>query len=80
MYTHFEDFFIEQRWLKFCIFYHISTPCVIVYVLYAVILKRNLTIIILITAVEQGAVNNAVCFTVIGTQTKVPRNMQASQR
>ena len=46
----------------------------------AVILKRNLTIIILITAVEQGAVNNAECFTVIGTQTKMPRNMQASQR
>ena len=46
----------------------------------AVICKRNLTIIILITAVEQGAVNNAVCFNEIGTQTKVPRNMQASQR
>ena len=33
-YPHFEDFFIEQRWLKFRIFYHISTPCVIIYVLY----------------------------------------------
>ena len=29
-YPHFEDFFIEQRWLKFRIFYHISTPCVII--------------------------------------------------
>ena len=28
-YSHFEDFFIDQRWLKFHIFYHISTPCVI---------------------------------------------------
>ena len=26
-YPHFEDFFIEQKWLKFRIFYHISTPC-----------------------------------------------------
>ena len=33
-YPHFEDFFIEQRWRKFRIFYHISTPCVIIYVLY----------------------------------------------
>ena len=34
-YPHFEDFFIDQRWLKFRIFYHIrhiSTLCVIIYV------------------------------------------------
>ena len=29
-YPHFEDFFIDQRWLKFCIFNDISTPCVII--------------------------------------------------
>ena len=28
-YPHFEDFFIDQRWLKFRIFDHNSTPCVI---------------------------------------------------
>ena len=32
-YPHFEDFFIDQRWLKFRIFYHISTPYVIIYVI-----------------------------------------------
>ena len=31
-YPHFEDFFVDQRWLKFRIFYHISTPCVIIHV------------------------------------------------
>ena len=25
-YPHFEDFFVDERWLKFRIFYHISTP------------------------------------------------------
>ena len=30
-YPHFEDFFIDQRWLKFRIFYHISAPCVIIH-------------------------------------------------
>ena len=30
-YPHFEDFFIDQRWLKFHIFYRISAPSVIIY-------------------------------------------------
>ena len=30
-YPHFGDFFIPPKWLKFRIFYHISTPCVIIY-------------------------------------------------
>ena len=29
-YPHFEDFFIDQRRLKFRIFYHISAPCVLI--------------------------------------------------
>ena len=43
-----------------------------------VISKGNLTIIQF--KLEQGAVNIAVCSSVIGTQTKVPRSMQAAQR
>ena len=30
-YPHFEDFFVDERWLKFRIFYHISTPWVGIY-------------------------------------------------
>ena len=29
-YPHFKDFLINQRWLKFCTFYHISMSCVII--------------------------------------------------
>ena len=43
-----------------------------------VIFKRNSTIIQF--KLEQGAVNIAVCSSVIGAQTKVPRSMQAAQR